>query len=179
MLKRTTERGCQTRPFLLFLQDLEARRRSKSHNSASLKRTAHSPNGGLSSEASGDSPGHLYSFSAPCSPAGRREDVSAFRDGGVRSSGVSWGDLRSETGSPSDRRGTRVDRLKNDVATSTYRPASASCSGRARSTPPSAETSGDGASPARRHSTAAPCEKLIPLRTESSLIRKLKAEYNM
>ncbi|GAQ91505.1 Similar to cAMP/cGMP-dependent protein kinase [Klebsormidium nitens] len=160
------------------LRDLEARRRSKSHFLASFKRLVDSPNCGLPSEASGASPEHFYSFSAPCSPAGRRDNVSVFREGGLRSSTVSWGDLRSEAGSPSERKGRRVDKMKN-VSTSSHRPASASCFGPPRSKPPSAETSGDAASPARRHSTAAPCEKLIPLRTESSLIRKLKAEYSM
>eukprot|EP00243_Klebsormidium_subtile_P006619 TRINITY_DN2849_c0_g1_i1.p1 TRINITY_DN2849_c0_g1~~TRINITY_DN2849_c0_g1_i1.p1 ORF type:complete len:664 (+),score=163.06 TRINITY_DN2849_c0_g1_i1:118-1992(+) len=160
------------------LRDLEARRRSKSHTLASSQPVADSAIDGLPSEASGDSPGHFYSFSAPCSPAGRRENVCIFKDRELRSSAVSWGDVRSEAGSPSAYRGTRVDTFKN-VTISGHRPASASCLGRARSKPPSAESSGDAAGPARRHSATAPCENLIPLRTESSLIRKLKAEYNM
>lgn len=160
------------------------RRKSKSGNSVrSFERLGGSPTGLLASEDSGQQPGYFHSFSAPCSPMGRK-DVSIWEGGEASSDShsVSWGDLRSE--SPDDEcspksKGTRVERMKGCTAS---RPVSAGYSGRVCAKPVSAKASDRNArGPTLRHSVTAVshCEKFIPLRTESPLVRKLMSEYSI
>jgi hypothetical protein len=168
--------------FIASFQALEERLKAKSNEAALSRRTASqsSPTAG-----SGLFPSSPYSFSAPSSPMGRKR-VDVWKNGEasdeLRSSASSWfGDpeIPSVPSSPKAK-STRVDRVKD----SANRPASAGALITARSRGQSLATnsSSEAAVHPRRHSSVAKSgllETSYPLRSESPLVRKLKAEFRI